>query len=46
VVVPLAQADESRQRCVYPELDISVELRRVEDLTALVLPDWQRAALG
>jgi len=46
VVVPLAQADESRQRCVYPELDISVELRRVEDLTALNLPDWQRAALG
>ena len=46
VVVPLAQADESRQRCVYPELDMSVELRRVEDLTALVLPDWQRAALG
>ena len=45
-VVPLAQADESRQRCVYPELDISVEYRRVEDLTALVLPDWQRAALG
>jgi folate-binding protein YgfZ len=45
VVVPLAQADESRQRCVYPELDISVEYRRVEDLTALVLPDWQRAAL-
>ncbi|MEY3915187.1 MAG: hypothetical protein RLZZ103_686, partial [Pseudomonadota bacterium] len=46
VVIPLAQADESRQRCVYPELDISVELRRVEDLTALNLPDWQRAALG
>ena len=46
VVVPLAQADESRQRCVYPELDISVEYRRVEDLATLALPDWQRAALG
>jgi folate-binding protein YgfZ len=46
VVVPLSQADESRQRCVYPELDISVEYRRVEDLAALNLPDWQRAALG
>jgi folate-binding Fe-S cluster repair protein YgfZ len=46
VVVPLSQADESRQRCVYPELGISVELRRVEDLATIALPDWQRAALG
>ncbi len=45
VVVPLEQADESRQRYVYPELGKSVELRRVEDLAALNLPDWQRAAL-
>lgn len=45
VVVPLEQADEGRQRCVYPELGKSVELRRVEDLAAINLPDWQRAAL-
>lgn len=45
VVVPLEQADEGRQRCVYPELGKSVELRRVEGLAALNLPDWQRAAL-
>ena len=45
VVVPLEQADESRQRCAYPELGKSVELRRVEDLAAINLPDWQRAAL-
>ena len=46
VVVPLEQADESRQRWVYPELGKSVELRRVEDLVAINLPDWQRAALA
>jgi folate-binding protein YgfZ len=46
VVVPLEQADESRQRSVYPELGKSVELRRVEDLVAINLPDWQRAALA
>jgi folate-binding protein YgfZ len=46
VVVPLEQADEGRQRCVYPELGKSVELRRVEDLVAINLPDWQRAALA
>jgi folate-binding protein YgfZ len=46
VVVPLEKADISRQRCVYPELGLSVELRRVEDMTALDLPEWQRAAIG
>jgi len=45
VVVPLEQADISRQRCVYPELGLSVELRRVEDMTTLKLPEWQRAAI-
>ena len=46
VVVPLEKADISRQRCAYPELGLSVELRRVEDMTALDLPEWQRAAIG
>lgn len=46
VVVPLAQADEKRQRVAYPEFGLSVELRRLEDIGALDLPDWQRAAIG
>jgi folate-binding protein YgfZ len=46
VVVPLEKADISRQRCAYPELGLSIELRRVEDMAALDLPDWQRAAIG
>ena len=45
VVVPLEQADLSRQRCAYPELGLSVELRRVEDMTTLKLPEWQRTAI-
>jgi folate-binding protein YgfZ len=46
VVVPLADADAKRQRTAYPELGLSVELRRVEDMAALTLPDWQRAAIN
>ncbi len=46
VVVPLTQADPKRQRIAYPELGISVEHRRVEDMSALNLPDWQRAAIS
>ena len=46
VVVPLTQADPKRQRIAYPELGISVEHRRVEDMVALNLPDWQRAAIS
>lgn len=45
VVVPLAQADNKRQRVAYPQLGVSVELRRVEDMADLTLPDWQRAAI-
>ena len=45
VVVPLELADISRQRCGYPELGLSVELRRVDDMQALQLPEWQRAAI-
>jgi folate-binding protein YgfZ len=44
VVVPLSDADPKRQRVAYPELDLSVELRRVEDMAGLDLPEWQRAA--
>jgi folate-binding protein YgfZ len=46
VVVPLAQADPKRQRIAYPELGLSVEHRRVEDMAELALPDWQRAAIA
>lgn len=45
VVVPLEQADEKRQRVAYPDLGLSIEHRRVEDLAGLDLPDWIRAAL-
>ena len=46
VVVPLADADPKRQRAAYPELGLSVEFRRVEDMAALDLPVWQRAAIS
>lgn len=45
VVVPLADADPKRQRIAYDQLGLSVELRRVEDMAGLILPEWQRAAL-
>ncbi len=46
VVVPMADADPKRQRIAYPDLGLSVEHRRVEDMgraedmAALTLPDW------
>ncbi len=46
VVVPLAQSDPKRQRKGYPELGLSVDLRRVEDMAGLALPEWQRAAIN
>lgn len=44
VVVPLAQADAKRQRIAYPELGLSIEHRRVEDLDGLHLPEWMSSA--
>lgn len=46
VVVPLDRADEKRQRIAYPDLGLSVEHRRIDDLTALDLPDWLAAAIS
>ena len=46
VVVSLDKADLGRQRCAYQDLGLSVELRRVEDMVQLDLPEWQRVALG
>ena len=45
VVVPLADADAKRQRAAYSDLGLSVELRRVEEMGGLNLPDWLRAAI-
>jgi tRNA-modifying protein YgfZ len=46
VVVPLAHADAKRQRIAYPDLGLSVEHRRVEDLGDLVLPQWLSDAIA
>jgi folate-binding protein YgfZ len=45
VVVPIAVADEKRQRLAYPAYGLSVEHRRVDDLKTLDLPDWLRTAI-
>ena len=45
VVVPIELADEKRQRIAYPAYGLSVEHRRVDDLQALDLPDWLKAAI-
>ena len=44
IVVPIAQADEKRQRITYPAYALSVEHRRVEDIRGLDLPDWLATA--
>jgi folate-binding protein YgfZ len=46
VVLPITDADAKRQRTAYPKLGLSVEHRRVEDMSSLDLPDWQRAAIS
>lgn len=46
VVVPLDKADEKRQRIAYPDFDLSVEHRRIEDLKQLDLADWLATAIG
>jgi tRNA-modifying protein YgfZ len=40
IVVPLAEANEKRQRVAYPELGLSVEHLRVEDVPVDRLPSW------
>lgn len=42
VVVPLAQANEKRQICAYPDLGLSVEHRPISDMTDIPLPPWQQ----
>ncbi len=46
VVVPMAQADEKRQKAAYPGIGFSVEHRRIADLGEIALPGWLRDALS
>ena len=46
VVVPIAQSNEKRQRVAYPDLGLSVDHMRVEDMGNLPLPEWQSAAIS
>ena len=40
VVVPLDQSDESRRRCAHIELNLAVDLLRVESIPADHVPAW------
>ncbi len=46
VVVPLEEADEKRQMIAYPELGLTVEHRRVENIDAARQPRWLAEALA
>lgn len=46
IAVPLADADEKRQRAALPDLGLSIELRRVEDVDPATLPPWLSAAIA
>lgn len=46
VVVPLDAADEKRVTARYPDLDLAVQLKRVEDIDPADAPEWMRAALN
>ena len=45
VAIPLTETDEKRQRLALPELGLSIELRRVEDMGTLPLPGWLAKAI-
>ncbi|MEC3911157.1 folate-binding protein [Sphingobium sp. CR2-8] len=45
IAVPLAQADEKRQRAALPDMDLSVELHRVENIDPAILPAWLAEAI-
>ncbi|MBK5265683.1 MAG: folate-binding protein YgfZ [Alphaproteobacteria bacterium] len=46
VAVPLEMADAKRQRLALPELGLSIELRRIEDMDGLDLPPWLASAIA
>lgn len=45
IVVPIAEADETRQMAAWPDLGWSVEHRRIEAIDATTAPEWMREAL-
>ncbi|WP_332811547.1 CAF17-like 4Fe-4S cluster assembly/insertion protein YgfZ [Sphingomonas sp.] len=45
VVVPAA-APGDRTRVHYPELDLAVDHRRIDDLDGAIIPDWLKPALA
>ena len=45
IAVPLAQADEKRQRAALPDLGLSIELHRVESIDPAALPAWLATAI-
>ncbi|WP_340264287.1 CAF17-like 4Fe-4S cluster assembly/insertion protein YgfZ [Sphingobium mellinum] len=46
VAVPLAEAEPKRQRAVLEDLGLSIELRRIEDITPSILPRWLASAIA
>lgn len=44
VVVPLAASDPARQRAAYPDLNLAVDHRRVEDIGPDLCPNWLELA--
>ena len=45
IAVPLAQADEKRQRAALTDLGLSIELHRVEAIDPATLPAWLAEAI-
>lgn len=45
IAVPLAHADEKRQRAALPDLGLSIELHRVESIDPAALPAWLATAI-
>ncbi|MEC3949341.1 CAF17-like 4Fe-4S cluster assembly/insertion protein YgfZ [Sphingobium sp. HWE2-09] len=45
IAVPLAQADEKRQRAALTDLGLSIELHRVEAIDLATLPAWLAEAI-
>jgi folate-binding protein YgfZ len=46
VILPIALSDPARKRLELPEEGLAIDLRRVEDLAALPIPDWLKEALA
>lgn len=46
VVLPIAAADARRQKVAHADLGLSVEHRRIEELSAFDLPGWLESAKG